>query len=312
MLDPLSLLNWSSRSVKALELARLSKPDATGPALVVAIQGFIDAGNIAGTVAAHMQTELKVTRLASFDVDQLVDYRGRRSQMTLEQDRWVNYDEPFLALDYVQDREGAGFLLLTGVEPDYQWERVIKAIRSIVDHFSVSLTVTVHGIPMPVPHTRPLTLTARGSRSELTEDYVSVFNEIRVPSSLSSLLEFRLGNQGHDAMGFAIHVPHYLARTNYPPAAVFALRHLERATGLDLGSDLLRQEAAEVTQGVETEAANTPEIAELVTQLEEQYDRFVERSAVPGLLDSEGLIPSADELAAQFEQYLRDHDTEEP
>ena len=311
MLDPLSLLNWSERSVRALDLYRLARPDATGPALVVAVQGFIDAGNIAGTTAAHMQTELKSTRLATFDIDQLVDYRGRRSQMTLEQDRWVNYDEPYLALDYVQDREGVGFLLLTGVEPDYQWERVIKAIRSIIDRFSVSITVTVHGIPMPVPHTRPLTLTARGSRSELTDDYVSVFNEIRVPSSLASLLEFRLGNQGHDAMGFAIHVPHYLARSNYPPAAVFALRHLERATGLDLGSDLLRQESHEVTAALEEEAAGTPEIADMVTQLEEQYDRFVERSAVPGLLDPEGLIPTAEDLAAQFEEYLREHTEEE-
>jgi len=311
MLDPQSLLNWSERSVRALDLYRLARPEATGPVLVVAIQGFIDAGNIAGTVTSHIQTELKSTRLATFDVDQLIDYRGRRFQMTLEQDRWVNYDEPFLALDYVQDREGVGFLFLTGAEPDYQWERVIRAIRSIIERFSVSLTVNVHGIPMPVPHTRPLTLTARASRSELTDDYVSVFNEIRVPSSLSSLLEFRLGNQGYDAMGFAIHVPHYLARSNYPPAAVFALRHLERATGLDLGSDLLRQEASEITQALENEAANTPEISAMVAQLEEQYDRFVERSAVPGLLDSEGLIPSADDLAEQFEKYLREQGVDE-
>jgi len=159
-----------------------------------------------------------------------------------------------------------------------------------------------------VPHTRPLTLTARGTRPGLTEDYVSVFNEIRVPSSLSALLEYRLGEHGYDAMGFAIHVPHYLARAQYPPAAVFALRHVERATGLDLGSDLLRQEASELTAGVEAEAANTPEIADMVGKLEEQYDLFVQRSAVPGLLDEEGMIPSADDIAAQFEQYLREQD----
>jgi len=106
-------------------------------------------------------------------------------------------------------------------------------------------------------------------------------------------------------------VPHYLARANYPPVAVFALRHIERATGLDLGSDLLRQEGAELTQAIEAEAAGTPEIADMVTQLEEQYDRFVERSAVPGLLDSQGLIPSADDLAAQFEEYLANHTSED-
>ncbi|MCL1801375.1 MAG: PAC2 family protein [Promicromonosporaceae bacterium] len=309
MLDPLTLLEWSERTVRALDLNRLSHPDDPGPVLIVAVQGFIDAGNIVGTTLGHLRTELKYTRLATFDVDQLVDYRGRRSQMTLEQDRWVSYDEPSLTLDYVIDRKGKGFLLLSGVEPDFQWERVANAIRAVIERFSVSLTITTHGVPMPVPHTRPLTLTARASRAELTDDYVSVFSEIRVPSSMATLLEYRLATWGHDAMGFAVHVPHYLARSAYPPVAVFALRHLERATGLDLGSDLLRQEASEITTTVEAEAAESSELQILVSQLEEQYDRFVERSAVPGLLDDEGLIPNAEDLAAQFEQYLRDHDS---
>jgi hypothetical protein len=230
--------------------------------------------------------------------------------MLLQADSWVDYDAPFLALDYVLDREGTGFLLLTGAEPDLQWERVIAAIRTIIERFRVSITISLHGIPMPVPHTRPLTLTARGTRAALTEDYVSVFNEIRVPSSLAALLEFRLGERGLDAMGFAIHVPHYFARAQYPPAAVFALRHVERATGLDLGSDLLRQEGSELTAAMEAEAAGSPEIAELVSKLEEQYDMFVQRSAIPGLLDPDGMIPNADEIAAQFEQYLREHDSD--
>jgi hypothetical protein len=308
MLDPLTLLEWSDRAVRTLDRQRFAQPDAPGPALVVAVQGFIDAGNIASTALAHLRTELKWTRLATFDIDQLHDYRGRRSQMTLEQDRWVKYEEPYLALDYVLDRQGKGFLLLSGIEPDYQWERVIRAIRAVIERFDVSLTVTVNGVPMPVPHTRPLTLTARASRSELVDDYISVFSEIRVPSSLVSLLEYRLSNWGHDAMGFAIHVPHYLARAPYPPVTVFGLRHIERATGLDLGSDLLRQEASEMTTRVEYEAAENSEVQHVVSQLEEQYDRFVERSAVPGFLDKEGLIPSADDIAAEFEQFLREQE----
>jgi len=308
MLEPMALVHWSERELRSIDLHRLAKPGAVGPALIVAVQGFIDAGNIGAIAAAHLHTELETTRIATFDADQLIDYRGRRSQMVLQSDRWVDYDAPYLALDYVLDREGNGFLLLTGAEPDLQWERVIAAIRTIIERFRVSLTLTVHGIPMPVPHTRPLTLTARGTRSALTEDYVSVFNEIRVPSSLTSLLEFRLGERGLDAMGFAIHVPHYFSRSQYPPAAVFALRHVERATGLDLGSDLLRQEGSELTAAMEAEAMGTPELAELIGKLEEQYDMFVQRSAVPGLLDSDGMIPNADDIAAQFEQYLREQD----
>jgi hypothetical protein len=306
MQDPLALISWSEQTVRSLDLQRLADSPQTGPALIVAVEGFIDAGNICKTLVSHVQTELKPIRLAQFDVDQLIDYRARRAQMTLKRDRWDKYDQPELVLDYVTDRDGTGFLLLSGVEPDFQWERAIKAIRAVISRFSVSLTIAVHGIPMPVPHTRPLTLTARASRSELVDDYISVFQEIRVPSSFSSLLEFRLAQAGLDSMGFAIHVPHYFARSQYPNAAIFALKHIERATGLDLGSDLLRQESADVTTHLETEAAESVEITELVANLERQYDAFVEQSAVPGLLDEQGLIPSAEDLAAQFEQFLRD------
>jgi len=307
VLDPAGIVRLDEAKIAALGLD-LADRKGTGPAMVVAVRGFIDAGN-AGVIAAnHLINELPNTRIAQFDMDQLIDYRSHRGPMRLQSDRWTEYEEPYLALDYLRDGEGNSFLLLHGVEPDLQWERVIAAVRKLVDRFAVSLTVSINGIPMPVPHSRPLTLTARGTREELTEDYASFFNEIRVPSSLGSLLEFRLGEWGHDAMGFAIHVPHYLGRAQYPPASVFGLRHIERATGLDLRSEKLATEAEEVTKMVEAEASGSPEIQELVAALEHQYDRFTEQSAAAGLVGESGLIPSADELAAEFEKYLRQQD----
>ena len=66
----------------------------------------------------------------------------------------------------------------------------------------------------------------------------------RCPASAGHLLEYRLGQQGHDAMGFAVHVPHYLAQTDYPEAAELLLTSLSTATGLLLATDDLRESAA--------------------------------------------------------------------
>ena len=65
--------------------------------------------------------------VASFDVDQLLDYRGRRPAMVFDTNRWVEYDDPAMLLHRLTDRDGQTYYLLTGPEPDYQWERVVEA-----------------------------------------------------------------------------------------------------------------------------------------------------------------------------------------
>ena len=49
-----------------------------------------------------------------------------------------------------------------------------------------------------------------------------------MPASVSNLLEYRLGQHGHERVGFTVHVPHYLAQTDYPPAAEALLSEVAR------------------------------------------------------------------------------------
>jgi hypothetical protein len=311
--DPETIVTIDDDAVWELGLPYWPDPhEGTGPVLLHGLRGFIDAGSVAQVAAAHVESSFESTRIATFDMDQLLDYRSKRALMTFDSDRWTDYEEPFLAVDYVRDNEGTGFLLLYGSEPDVQWERVIAAVRRIIERFGVSLTVGFHGIPMGVPHTRPLTLTAHGTRAGLTEDYTSFFGKIKVPSSLPALLEYRLGESGHDAMGFTIHVPHYLSQMQYPPAAKVALEHVERATGLDLKLDVLERDGMDITAAIESEVAGSPEVSAIVHALEEQFDRFTERVGAPGrILEADGPIPTADELAAEFEKFLAQESGEE-
>ena len=123
--------------------------------LVVALGGFIDAGHTQRLMADHILETHESRVIASFDVDQLLDYRGRRPVMVFDRDHWSSYDDPSLLLHRVVDKEGVPFLLLVGPEPDYQWNRMVEATTALIRAFGVALTVSVHGIPMAVPHTRP-------------------------------------------------------------------------------------------------------------------------------------------------------------
>jgi hypothetical protein len=275
--------------------------------MIVTLGGFVDAGHTQRLLSDHLLATSDGSVVTSFDVDQLLDYRGRRPGMVFDTNRWTSYEDPCLALHRLVDRDGTPFFLLTGPEPDYQWERVVEAIRQLVVMLGVDLVVTAHGIPMAVPHTRPIGMTAHATDPRLIPEQLNPFGRVEVPGSLASLLELRLGESGHDAMGFAIHVPHYLAQAEFADGAVTALNAITGATALNVSIDDLVAAAGLHRAEIAQEIAGSEEVAQVVAALERQYDTFVEGLQKPSLLVTDvSELPSADEIGAEFEQFLRE------
>lgn len=274
------------------------------PVLVHAVRGFVDSGTVAAVVSDHVLSTFESRRLASFEIDELLDYRSRRPAMTFASNTWIGVDAPVLAVDYVVDDGGTPFLLLHGLEPDMQWERFVAAIRQIVEDFGVELVVGIHGIPMAVPHTRDISATVHGTRPELIADYPSWFGTVQVPGSVSSLLELRLGEAGLDAVGVAVHVPHYLSASTYPAAAVAGIGIVERLTGLQLSAVGLEPAVLQAAEEVERQLSESEDALEVVQALEAQYDAFRRGAEARGMLAEGDPIPTADELGEEFERFL--------
>ncbi|GAA4406583.1 PAC2 family protein [Fodinibacter luteus] len=274
--------------------------------LVVALGAFVDAGQVQSVLAAHLLETGDPEVVASFDVDQLLDYRGRRPAMVFDTNRWVEYEDPTMLLHRLTDRDGQTYYVLTGPEPDYQWERVIEAVRELVVRLGISLVVHAHGIPMAVPHSRPVGMTAHATDPTLIGDATSPFGRVQVPGSIGALLELRLGEAGHRAVGFAVHVPHYLAGSEWAEGALAALNAVVDVTGLNLPNDDLVTRARTNQRAIAAEVETNDEARAVVAALEQQYDAFVEGRQRPSLLATEASqIPSADELGADFENFLR-------
>ena len=166
--------------------------------------------------------------------------------------------------------------------------------------------MTAHGIPMGVPHTRPIGVTAHATDPRLIPEQINPFGRVQVPGSLLALLELRLGESGHDALGFAVHVPQYLVQTEFADGAVTALNAITAATGLNLPIDELVAAAGLNRAEIAQEVAGSDEVAQVVAALERQYDTFIEGLQKPSLLATDvSELPSADEIGAELEQFLR-------
>jgi predicted ATP-grasp superfamily ATP-dependent carboligase len=279
-------------------------PELDDVVMLYHLDGFIDAGGAGRLLAAHLLGTLEHTEVARFDVDSLIDYRSRRPVMTFAKDRWESYDEPELVAWLMHDTAGRPFLLLDGPEPDHDWNSFTASVLELTVTLRVRLAVGFHGIPMGIPHTRPLGITAHATRPGLVEGYRPLVDRLQVPGSAAALLELRMGEDGRAAIGFAVHVPHYLAQAAYPAAAVTLLESVQQATGLSLPVDALREAAQRTDQEIARQVDGSEEVSEVVRALEQQYDAFAASGSGGLLADEPEHMPTAEELGAQFERFL--------
>ncbi len=284
-----------------------------GPVMLVALDGFLDAGNASALVVQHLLGSSTASTgstngsrvVASFEIDEFYDYRARRPPLTFQENRYTDYEAPRLVVRLLDDQQGTPYLLLSGPEPDIRWEAFAQAVRRVVEHFAVRLVVSLGSVPMAVPHTRPVQLTNHATSEHLLTQENVWRGELRVPSSAQAVLELRLGEWGFDAMGWVAHIPHYVAQLGYPLASVALLEAIGSTAGLSWEVESLREAGAKQTVEIETQLAESDEVRDVVHGLEQQYDAFHRAQDSESNLLAEGEpMPSGDEIGAQFEQFL--------
>ena len=287
-----------------------------GLTLVHALPGMVDAGNACRIAATYLRDELRHVRLVSFDVDELLDYRGSRPQAVFDGVSFQRVEIPELTLSLMYDDSDQPFLFLDGPEPDLHWKRLAQAVVDLVEFFGVRRVVGMQAVPMAVPHTRPIGLFAHANDPELLGGRdcrppegslrPEEGTEIVVPAGFGALLEVELGRAGHPAMGYAAQVPHYLARTDFPAGALALLRRVSGGAGLDLPLVALGDLTDAAGAALESTLERNAEVGQVVSALEERYDadRDEEGSPLATTVD----MPTADEIGDHFERFLADRD----
>jgi predicted ATP-grasp superfamily ATP-dependent carboligase len=204
-----------------------------------------------------------------------------------------------------QDSLGQDVLVLSGPEPDMRWKGFSDALADLAAEFGVRLLVGLGAFPAPVPHTRSAPLAATASNAELAQEIGIVPGVIDVSAGVLAALERRLNEVGVPTIGIWARVPHYVAGMPYPEASKLLLEGLAKVSGVTVDTTALN-EAAEATRArLDELTANSPQHAALVSQLETQFDEDAQGQALANAAGW-GDLPSGDELAEEFERYLRD------
>ncbi|HIW92463.1 MAG TPA: PAC2 family protein [Candidatus Corynebacterium avicola] len=278
-----------------------------GLSLVIALQGYADAGHGVQQAGQHLLQALNHSAVANFNVDELIDYRSRRPGITIDSGKVVDREDMSITLHRVEDTDGRPFLLLTGPEPDLRWEAFAKAVAELAARTNVERTITLYAAPMTVPHTRPLVISAHSSDPSLTKDLRDWNSRMIIPGAASLDIELLLGRRGKTTVGLTAHVPHYIAASDYPEATYGLLHSVEKVAELSLPLRALQADMEKVRQQLAEQVDDSAEIASVVGALERQYDdemARIRRKSENSLLAPGEQIPSGDEIGAEFEQFL--------
>jgi len=274
-----------------VSLYRLDDPgDLVAPSFVAAFDGWVDAGAAATTALEHLIGESPA--IATFDADQLFDYRARRPPLEIVDGRLAELTWPDLVVRRVRVGE-RDILALAGPEPDYRWRELVGAVVELCRRLGVVEWVSLGAIPAAVPHTRPVPILGTESEPGLLRADVAAGPDgvLRVPSALVSALEYELARAGIPALGYFAQVPHYVSGP-YPAASVALLETLGRHLRLTLAASDLADEAEQLRVRLDAAAA-----------AEETTRSYVER--LEGMVDEQRL-PAGDDLIADIERFLRD------
>jgi PAC2 family len=274
-----------------VSLYRLDRtPELVAPTLLVAFDGWVDAGSAATTALEHLVGESPA--LATFDADRLFDYRARRPPLEIIDGRLAELAWPELLLRNVRigDRD---LLVLVGPEPDYRWRELVAAVLELSRTLGVGEWISLGAIPAAVPHTRSVPILGTESEPGLLRADVAAgpAGILRVPSALVSALEFEAARSGVPSLGYFAQVPHYISGP-YPAASVALLETLGQHLRVTIPPGDLAEEAEQLRARLDSAAAS-----------EETTRTYVER--LESMVDEERL-PAGDDLIADIERFLRD------
>jgi predicted ATP-grasp superfamily ATP-dependent carboligase len=277
-------------------------PGLDGPALLLSLEGWIDAGAGAATAAATILPATPVP-VATFDSDTLLDHRARRPVLHIVDGVTTGLTWPAIELVAFADLEGRDVLFLSGPEPDHNWPTFAATVVALADELGVTEVYGLGAYPAPVPHTRPVQLASTASSAELARKVGFIRGTLDVPAGVAAAIEREAAETGLPALGLWAQVPHYAAAMPYPAASLRLLEGLFDVAGLRFDTADLDRQAKATSSRLDALIADSDEHRELVHQLELHVDQPAEGDP-DAISDIE--LRSGDELAAEFERFLRE------
>jgi proteasome assembly chaperone (PAC2) family protein len=279
-----------------------SHPVLNRPIMVVALKGFFDAAEVATGALSWLRNARLIETVAEIDGDPFYDFTQERPLVQLDDrgERTVLW--PTNTIEALRFPGTAHDLVLVdGTEPHIRWRTFADSIVIAAQELRCEAVVTLGAGAEPVPHTRAPMVTGSTTEDDLASSLGLQRPQYQGITGLIGVLLERLEREDVPSISLRVGVPHYLTNAKHPAASAALLSHLEHVVGVPTNVAAMQGDVNR-WRDMHDAAVEADDQARLfVRMLEAEYDRRVERT-----------IPTADDLAEQFERFLDERRDDDP
>ena len=275
------------------------RPSLRAPVLVVAFEGWNDAGDAASTAAAYLADAWSTRPFAHIDPEEFYDFTVTRPQVRLD-------DGLARRLDWPDNRFSAAALpgrshdvvFLQGVEPQLRWRRFCSTVTGLAQDVGAHLVVTLGALLADVPHTLPVRVTGFAGDEELARRLSLERSRYEGPTGIVGVLHDAFRQVGIPSASLWAAVSHYVAQTPSPKATLALVQHAADLLGASVQTTDLEIASAAYERQVSEVVAADDDVSDYVRRLEEAYEE--------GQREPRLQMLSGDALADEVERFLRD------
>ncbi|HUH08102.1 MAG TPA: PAC2 family protein [Egibacteraceae bacterium] len=273
------------------------------PVLIAAFCGWNDAGEAASAAVRALREELDASLFAEIDAEDFIDFQQTRPMVRIVDGR--------RRIDWPRNRfwraELPGIdrdvIILEGTEPNLRWQAFCAEVVGLARSVGVDEVVTLGALQVDVPHTQAVPVTGSADSDEVAQRLGLRASSYEGPTGITGVLSLACAEVGMSSISMWAGVPHYLAGTSYLVAALALADRVVGLLGADLSLDRLAQDAAKQRDDIADLVQRDEDLAEYVEELE-QRGASVASERDSQMADRDDV--TGDELAAEFERYLRE------
>ncbi|MEI4271306.1 PAC2 family protein [Klenkia sp. LSe6-5] len=270
-------------------------PRLTDPVVVVAFEGWNDAGDAATGALEHLELIWDAEPLAALDPEDYYDFQVNRPQVSLVDGVSRRIEWPTTRISVARKPAGGerDVVLVRGIEPNMRWRGFCAELIGILQELDVSTVVALGALLADTPHTRPTPVTGSAYDDESARRWGLQSSAYEGPTGILGVFQDACVQAGLPSVSFWAAVPHYVSQPPSPRATVALLRRVEEVLELDVPLGALPDLADQWVKQVDEMAADDDEVVEYVRSLEE-------RATETDLSQADG-----DQIAREFERYLK-------
>ncbi len=280
-------LSWSQRPID-------TPSDGDRPVMVVAFEGWNDAGDAATGAVEHLWEHWSATTFASIDPEEFYDFTSARPHVRIDEDLRRVIDWPADEFGWAQPPGTSGVVLLRGVEPQLKWRTFCAEVLEVATELRCRMVITLGALLADVAHTRPTPVFGTSNDQVVLDALGLERSGYEGPTGIVGVLQAECARAGIDSASLWAAVPSYVPAAPSPKAALALVERTVAVLGTSVPTTVLEIGAVSYERQLSELIEEDDGTEEYVQRLEEQHDA------------DRGAVHSADDLVEEVERFLRE------